>query len=55
MKKISRILWCMVYIIGIPIILWVVASWVDVIMHNASDHVYQSWNYFSILLDLYHG
>lgn len=39
--------------IGVSIIfdVWVVASWIDVIIHNAQHYpIYQFWNFFNLFL-----
>lgn len=32
--------------------LWVFLSWADVVMHNASTHIYQPWNCFTLFLEV---
>lgn len=36
------------YAICLLLILWVVASWVNVVMHNTSDYNYWTFNFFRI-------
>ena len=31
---------------------WVLASFADVVTHNLGDCVYQSWNFFTIMLEV---
>ena len=45
MKKLANII-CGVCGIGT---LWVLASWVDVVLHNTTTFQYASWNLFKIL------
>lgn len=35
--------------LSIPLLVWMAASWVNVVMHNCTDCVYWSWNIFKIL------
>jgi hypothetical protein len=32
---------------------WVLASFADVVTHNLGDCVYQSWNFFTIMLEVF--
>ena len=32
-----------------PVSVWLVASWVNVVMHNTTDYCYAWWNLFKIL------
>ena len=45
MKHLKNIL----FVVSILVLVWFVASWVDVLNHNLSDCVYQPWNLFALL------
>ena len=45
MKKLTNIIYG---VCGVGI-LWVLASWVDVVLHNTTTFQYASWNLFKIL------
>lgn len=48
MKMSDKMLYFLTGIVTIPLT-WLVASYVNVIMHNCTDYVYASWNLFKIL------
>lgn len=29
-------------------LLWLLFSWADIIFHNTSDYLFQSWNFFTL-------
>ena len=35
--------------IAVAGLVWIIASWVNVVAHNTSDYVYATWNLFTIL------
>ncbi len=45
MKKLTNIIYG---VCGVGIV-WVLASWADVILHNTATFQYASWNLFKIL------
>ena len=44
-----------VYIISVLILVWIIASYINVIMHNMDDCKYASWNVFVICLKYARG
>lgn len=48
-RSISETIGTAVSIIGLVLVTWIIASWVDVILHNTNDFLYQSWNLFTML------
>lgn len=36
------------YVLGGLITLWIFLSWINVILHNSTDHVYWVFNFFRI-------
>lgn len=51
MRKSEKVL----YAVCIALIIWGVASWVNVIMHNLSDYNYASWNMIELLFGAKRG
>ena len=45
MKKVEKV----IYSISAIGILWVLASWADVVLHNTTTFEYATWNLFKIL------
>ena len=45
MKKVEKV----IYSISAIGILWVLASWADVVLHNTTTFKYATWNLFKIL------
>lgn len=35
---------------GIGFFVWMIASWVDVILHNTTTFTYANWNLFQLLM-----
>ena len=48
-KKLSK-LDLFLIIIFVLLIIWIIASWIEVITHNTDDPVYNSANFFVLLL-----
>lgn len=38
----------LIAIISFFVICWVLLSWLDIVAHNKSDFIYQSWNFFTL-------
>lgn len=51
-KNIAKIIERIFLTVSILIIIWVFASWVDVILHNQSGGTDAWWNFFKIFLAL---
>lgn len=49
MRKMENVL----YGISVFLLIWVLASWVDVIAHNLTTCTYQVWNFFPIFVKFY--
>ena len=45
---IDKIMMVFSWISGI-LLLWALASWVDIILHNTTTCIYASWNLFALL------
>lgn len=49
-----NILWSILWLVVIIEFSWVIASWIDVLCHNHHpDPVYQPWNFFIIITDIF--
>ena len=35
------------------VILWIFVSFIEVNMHNMTDHTYSKWNFFTLLIELH--
>ena len=46
----KKILNNIVNFILVATLTWIILSYVDTISHNLTDHVYQTWNLFRMLL-----
>lgn len=51
MRKLGKALEYGMAVIGIAVILWIGASWVDVITDNSTTAEHASWNAFSLLVE----
>lgn len=51
-KKVAK---NVILILSTLLIVWVVASYINVIMHNGTDQIYASWNIFQILVNILCG
>ena len=49
MKKIANVF----YGISALWLIWIFASWVDVVTHNLTTCTYQAWNFFPIFVKFY--
>lgn len=47
MKRVEKI----IYVCCLVVLAWLIASFIDINMHNLSDLKYHSWNMFRILLE----
>ena len=43
----------LIYVMCVLVILWIFGSFIEVNMHNMTDHVYSKWNLFTLLIELY--
>ena len=50
----TRLMTMMFKVFVIVFILWIVLSWIEVVLFSLTDHDYQSWNLFQILIEHYH-
>lgn len=51
MSKLLKTLEIAVYIIGAMLVLWLIASWINVIMNNwTSPELIGEWNLFKVLI-----
>ena len=57
MTKIKNVVLYFVAGICLLAIMWVMASWVDIVVHNDpyEVHNYQKWNCFCLMVDNYYG
>ena len=58
MSKIKNAICYFVAVICLFAMLWIMASWIDVVMHNTpyeTEHHYQKWNCFCLMVDNYYG
>lgn len=51
MKKLSK-LDLFLIIVFVILIIWIIASWIEVITHNIDDTAYNSTNFFVLLLKI---
>lgn len=52
MKKVKTILSALYLVCAAVFLIWLVASYIDVVMHNLSDCTYWKHNLFTILINL---
>ena len=43
----------LIYVICALVILWIFVSFIEVNMHNMTDHIYSKWNFFTFLIEIY--
>lgn len=43
----------LIYMMCVLVILWIFGSFIEVNMHNMTDHIYSKWNFFTLLIELY--
>ena len=43
----------LIYVICALVILWIFVSFIEVNMHNMTDHIYSKWNFFTLLIEIY--
>lgn len=36
-------------------LLWIIISFIEVNMHNLTDHIYSDWNFFTNFLEWFYG
>ena len=49
-RKIQKLTLTVFYGLSVAVLVWILASWVDLIAHNTNPSpIYQSWNLFNLI------